>query len=82
MVSVTVGNNVDKKTLLVESDSTLKSALTKGGVNAESGVFQLNGETISEGDLNKTFAQVASENSSVDLDKPLFLLNVKKVDNA
>ena len=40
MVSVTVGNNVTKEVVLVESTATLKSAL----------------ETISNSDLDKSFA--------------------------
>lgn len=75
MVSVTVGNNVTKEVVLVESTATLKSALERKGISTTSGVFQLNGETISNSDLDKSFADFGITDSC-------FLLNVKKVDNA
>lgn len=76
MISCTVGNNVTKEVVLVESTDTLKSALDKKGINTSSGVFQLNGETIPNAALGKTFEEMGVTTGSC------FLLNVKKVDNA
>lgn len=75
MISVTVGNNVTKEVVLVESTATLKSALEAKGISTSNGTFQLNGETIPTTALDKTFEEMGVTDTC-------FLLNVKKVDNA
>lgn len=56
-INVTVANDHTRKTIWVEDTETLRNAFATAGVTVGNGMIQLNGETLDDGDINKTFAQ-------------------------
>lgn len=76
MVKVIVGNNVKRKTVIVDSATTLRSVLEDAGIDyASRGAIHLDGASLNPGDLSKTFAQMGITDNC-------FLLQVVKADNA
>jgi hypothetical protein len=75
MVKVTIGNNVKRKTEVYDPDTTLREALEEAEIDYCSGVINLDGSTLSPGDLDKSFAEHG-------IKEKCFLLNVVKADNA
>lgn len=75
MLQVTVGNNVKREKMIVDSSRTLRSVLEEAGVDYTRGVMHLDGSSLNPGDLDKTFA-------SFGIAERCFLLNVVKADNA
>lgn len=75
MVKITVGNNMKKETVIVESSTTLRSVLEDAGIDYTRGNTNLDGCFLSPGDLDKTFADFGIRDKA-------FLLNVVKTDNA
>ena len=75
MIKVTIGNNVKRKTEILDSDTTLREALEQAEIDYTSGIMNLDGSTLSPGDLNKTFTDFG-------ITEKCFLLNVVKADNA
>lgn len=58
-IQVTVAND-HKRTnpaIWLEDTTTLKAAFAKAGIEIGNGMIQLNGETLDDADINKTFAQ-------------------------
>lgn len=75
MIKVVVGNNVDKKRVVVDENVTLRSCLEENGIEYTRGMMHLDGATLRPGDLDKTFADFG-------ITEKCFLLAVTKTDNA
>ena len=75
MIKVTIGNNVKRTSEVFERDTTLREALESQDIDYTSGVMNLDGSTLSPGDLDKTFADFG-------ITEKCYLLNVVKADNA
>jgi len=75
MIEVTIGNNVKRTKNQVEPDTTLREALEEAGIDYTKGIMNLDGSTLSPGDLDKSFADFG-------ITEKCYLLNVVKADNA
>ena len=75
MIKVTVGNNLQRESVIVETTSTLREVLNNTGVDYTRGVMHLDGCSLGPGDLDKTFDDLGIKDDC-------FLLNVVKADNA
>ena len=75
MIKVTIGNNVKRKTEIVDPDTTLRDALETAEIDYTTGVINLDGSSLSPGDLDRTF-------SDFGITEKCYLLNVVKADNA
>ena len=74
-IKVTVGNNVQRNTLMVDDSSTLRGILESEGIDYARGQMHLDGSSLRPGDLDKTFADLG-------ITSQCYLLNVAKTDNA
>jgi len=75
MIKVTIGNNVKRKTEIVDPNTTLREALEEAEIDYTTGVMNLDGSSLGPGDLDKTFANFG-------ITEKCYLLNVVKADNA
>ena len=75
MIKVTMGNNVKRTSEVLDANTTLREALELAEIDYTRGVMNLDGSTLSPGDLDKTFADFG-------ITEKCFLLNVVKADNA
>lgn len=75
MIKVMVGNNIDKKRIVIDENVTLRSCLEENGIEYTRGMMHLDGATLRPGDLDKTFADFG-------ITDKCFLLSVTKTDNA
>lgn len=75
MIKVTVGSNVKRNTVIVDSTVTLRSVLKDNGIDYTRGTMHLDGCPLQPGDLYKTFKDFG-------LGEECWLLNVVKADNA
>jgi hypothetical protein len=75
MIKVTVGNNVKRETVIVDSATTLRQVLEDANIDYTRGTMHLDGSSLNPGDLDKTFSQFG-------ITEKCFLLNVVKADNA
>lgn len=75
MIKVFVGNNIDKKQVIVDENTTLRTVLEDNGVNYKNFLTQLDGDTVSDAELDQTFAEHGKSGTC-------FLLTTTKVDNA
>ena len=75
MIKVYVGNNVKKETKIVSSDTTPRQVLEEAGIDYARGAVNMDGYTLTPGDLDKTFAQHG-------ITERTYLLQVVKADNA
>lgn len=75
MIKVFVGNNVERKSDIVEPTKTLRQVLEANEIDYTRGVMHLDGASLEAGDLDKTFADFG-------ITDKCFLLNVVKADNA
>lgn len=75
MIKVTLGNNIDRKSVIVDENKTLKAVLEDNGVDYSRGTMHLDGASLGAGELNKTFAQLG-------ITDKCYLLSVTKTDNA
>jgi hypothetical protein len=75
MIKIIVGNNVERKSDIVEPTMTLRQALEANDIDYTRGVMHLDGSSLNPGDLDKTFADFG-------ITEKCFLLNVVKADNA
>lgn len=80
MIKVIVGNNVERKTDIVEPNATLRSVLEANDIDFTRGVMHLDGSSLNPGDLNRTFLELGYDGSEGK--NKCFLLNVVKADNA
>ena len=75
MIKITLGNNVKRKTEILDENTTLREALEDAEIEYTQGIMNLDGSTLSPGDLDKTFADFG-------ITEKCYLLNVIKADNA
>ena len=75
MIKVTVGNNVERTSVIVDENVTLKSVLEQVEFDYSRTSMNLDGTTLKAGDINKTFADFGITDSC-------YLLAVAKADNA
>ena len=75
MIKVVVGNNVNRETVIVSPETTLRTVLEQNEIDYSRGVMHLDGATLQPGDLDKTF-------TTFGITEKCFLLNVVKADNA
>ena len=75
MIKVTMGNNVKRKTEILDENTTLREALEIAEIDYTTGIMNLDGSTLNPGDLDKTFADFG-------IAEKCYLLNVVKADNA
>jgi len=75
MIKVTIGNNVKRKTEVLDANTTLREALEDAEIDYSRGTMNLDGSSLGPGDLDKTFADFG-------IAEKCFLLNVVKADNA
>lgn len=75
MIQVIVGNNMGRKNVIVDENTTLKKVLEENNVDYTVGMTSLDGATLGAGELNKTFAELG-------VTEKCYLLNVVKADNA
>ena len=75
MIKVTIGNNVKRDNHFFEPDTTLREALEEAGIDYTRGIMNLDGSTLSPGDLDKSFTDFG-------ITDKCYLLNVVKADNA
>ena len=75
MIKVTIGNNVKRKTEILDDNTTLRQALEDAEIDYSRGTMNLDGSSLAPGDLDKTFADFG-------IMEKCFLLNVVKADNA
>lgn len=73
MVKITVGNNVQRSTVIVPSTQTLRKTLEDAGVDYTKGMTTLDGSTLGAGELDKSFGDMGIKEKA-------FLLNVVKAD--
>ena len=75
MIKVTIGNNVKRRTVILDENTTLRQALEDAEIDYSRGTMNLDGSSLYPGDLDKTFADFGIADKC-------FLLNVVKADNA
>lgn len=75
MFKVFVGNNVDRWSVMVTPDTTLRALLEQEQIDYTRGTMHLDGVSLRPGDLDKTFAEIG-------VTSECYLLMIKKVDNA
>ena len=75
MIKVTIGNNLKRKTEILDENTTLREALEDAEIDYATGVMSLDGSTLNPGDLDKTFKDFG-------ITEKCYLLNVVKADNA
>ena len=75
MLKVTVGDNVERKSVIIDENTTLRSCLEANNVDYSRGTTSLDGSTLAPGDLDKTFKQFG-------ISGKCYLLSVVKADNA
>ena len=75
MIKVTMGNNLERKSEVVNANTTLRAALDMVGINYNCGMMNLDGSPLDDEDLDRTFADFG-------ITDKCFLLNVVKADNA
>ena len=75
MIKVTIGNNVKRKTEVLDANTTLREVLEDAEIDYSRGTMNLDGSSLCPGDLDKTFADFG-------IAEKCFLLNVVKADNA
>lgn len=75
MLKVIVGNNVTRSTAIVSENTTPRQVLEQNEVDYTRGATNLNGCTLSVGDLDKSFEALGVKDQC-------YLLNVAKADNA
>ena len=75
MIKVFVGNNVSRKAVLVDENSTLRKVLEDNQIDYSIGMTTLDGATLGAGELDKTFAEFR-------ITEQCYLLNTAKAVNA
>lgn len=75
MVRVIIGNNTNRKAIIIDSNATLKEACQQAEFDYTRGGMMLDGATLGAGDMNKTFADFGVVDTCN-------LISVAKVDNA
>ena len=73
MIKVTVGNNVNRNTVIIDEETTLRNCLEENGVDYTRGTMHLDGSTLNPGALAKSFDRFG-------ITEKCYLLNVVKAD--
>lgn len=76
MLNVTIGNNINRKNVIIDSATTLRQAFELNGVDYSMGMASLDGATLAPGSLDKTFDEMGVTGERC------FLLVSVKADNA
>ena len=71
MIKVTMGNNVKRKSEILDENTTLREALENAEIDYTTGIMNLDGSTLNPGDLDKSFADFG-------IAEKCYLLNVVK----
>ncbi len=56
MIKVTIGNNLSRQSVIIDENTTLRTALEANNIDYTVGMTSLDGSTLGAGDLDKTFA--------------------------
>ena len=75
MIQVTIGNNLNRKKVMVNPNTTLREVLNENEIDYGSANMHLDGCSLQPGDLDKSFAELGITGNC-------FLLAVIKADNA
>ena len=75
MITIKIGNNLERKTVIVDENTTVRNALESNGIDYSTGVTTLDGAPLRPGDMDKSFAQFG-------ITEKCTLVNVLKADNA
>lgn len=75
MIKTTIGNNVKRESIIIDENTTLRTALEDNGIDYTTGTMHLDGSSLKPGDLDKSFAELG-------ITEKCYLLNVVKADNA
>lgn len=75
MIKVTVGNNLKRETIIVDSQTTLRDCLEGAEIDYSRTTTMLDGMALAAGDLDKTFDDFGIKDRA-------YLLGVVKQDNA
>lgn len=75
MIKVTLGNNLRRESVIIDENTTLRTALEGADIDYTKGMMHLDGASLTAGDLDKTFADFGVQ-------EKCYLLNVVKADNA
>ena len=75
MIKVTVGNNVNRQSVIVPASTTLREVLENNSIDYSRGAITLDGATLRAGELDKTFEDFG-------IGERCYLLSVAKADNA
>lgn len=75
MITITLGDNTNRTNIVVDENSTIKTVLEENGIDYTGGGIQLDGVTVSAGDMNKSFADLGVK-------EHCYLFRVAKLTNA
>lgn len=75
MLNVTIGNNVDRKRIIVDENKTIREVLEENDIDYSRGATMLDGATLRAGELDSTFADMG-------ITTRCSLFNVAKTNNA
>ena len=75
MITIKIGNNLERKTVIVDENTTVRNALESNGIDYSTGVTTLDGAPLRPGDMDKSFAQFG-------ITEKCTIVNVLKADNA
>ena len=75
MIRVTIGNNMNRKNVIVENDVTIRQVLEENGIDYAVTGMNLDGVSLRPGDFDQTFEELGVEDHC-------YLLAVTKTDNA
>lgn len=75
MIKVTVGDNVERNSVIVDEGKSLREVLTENGVNYSHAVVSLDGVSLDEEELDNSF-------EDFEVTDRCFLIAVTKADNA
>jgi len=75
MIKVTVGNNLSRKNVVIDENTTLRACLEENDVDYGSGVIHMDGSSLRPGDLDRTFKDMG-------ISEKCYLLSIVKADNA
>ena len=75
MIRATISNHVKRENVIIDENTTLRTALENNGIDYTVGTMHLDGASLKPGDIDKTFAEMG-------VTEKCYLLNVVKADNA
>lgn len=75
IVNVKIGTNLNRTTISVTSDKTIRQLLEENGINYATTTIFLDGDTIHAGDMDKTLEEFNIENTC-------YIIASQKTENA